>query len=133
MGARYLLIEFDDEASANRLREQIDAATRKGKKYRIVGLFARPNRFCRCGTWTTTRNVNSSLKRDAKFGWSVCVNCKRPAPTMGFLRNLLKVGEVIDPVIDDVYNDEAGTHQRFQFFTPGLTAIGYGPNHKDLH
>jgi len=133
MGARYLLIEFDDEAAANRLREQIDAATRKGKRYRVVGLFARPRAFCRCGTWTTERGTPSTLKRGAKFGWSVCTTCKKPAPTMGFLRNLLKSEEVIDPVIEEVYNDKAGTHNRYHFFTPGLTAIGYSPKAKDLH
>ncbi len=133
MGARYLLIEFDDEASATRLREQIDAATRKGKKYRVVGLFARPRGFCRCGTWTTSRAVNSTLKRGAKFGWSVCTTCKKPAPSMGFLRNLIKHNEVIDPVVDDVHNDLEHTHRRYQFHTIGLTAIGHNPEHKDIH
>lgn len=134
MGARYLLIEFDDEAPANRLREQIDAATRKGKKYRVVGLFARPKSFCRCGTWETERNAKSTLKRGAKFGWSVCTVCKKPAPTMGFLRNLISNQEILDPVIDDVYNDKAKTHRRYSWWTPGLGAIGYTSDpKKELH
>lgn len=125
MGARYLLIEFDDEASSSRLREQIDAATRKGRKYRVVGVFARPTTFCRCGTWTTERAANSTLKRGAKFGWSVCKTCGKPGPTMGFLRNLMKESDVIDPVINDVYNDKEGSHTRQSFFSVGLTLIGF--------
>ena len=97
MAGRYLLIEFDDAESANALRTQIDSASRKGKKYRAVGLFAIPGpTFCDCGKETSTRTEGSSLKRGKKFGWWVCSICKKPS-TMMRLNNLIGVEEIISP------------------------------------
>jgi len=119
MGGRYLLIEFDDEASASRLRAQIDSATLKGRPFRVVGLFAKPGpRFCRCGTWTTSRGQVSTLKFGAKFGWQVCTTCKRPAPIISFLRNLLKPEDVIQPQTHDTLDGK----MKLQFFPLGLSA-----------
>lgn len=118
MAGRYLLIEFDDEATATILRAQIDNATRKGKGFRVVGLFARPGpTFCRCGKWVTTRTENATTKRGAKFGWSVCTLCKKPAPTMGFLRNLIRPVDIINPPRYDIVNRSLG------FYTYGLSAV----------
>lgn len=77
MPARYLLIEFDDEAQAEALRAQIDTATLKGKKFRVVGMFARPTRWCSC-FYTTAKYKEWNLQRGAKFGWWVCPTCRRP-------------------------------------------------------
>lgn len=97
MASRYVLLEFDDEAQASALCAQINAASRSGKGFRVIGLFARPSApFCGCGTWVTERGVNSTLKRGGKFGWLVCLTCRRPAPIMDFLRNLLKPEDVIN-------------------------------------
>lgn len=98
MAGRYLLIEFDDAAQADTLRAQIDNATRKGKKFRVVGMFSRPGpKFCRCGTWTTERGKIATTKRGAKFGWMVCTVCKLPAPVMSHLRNLVRPHDIIEP------------------------------------
>lgn len=121
MAGRFLLIEFDDEATATHLREQIDAATRKGKGFRVVGIFARPERFCRCGTWISERGKPSTLKRGAKFGWSVCTECKRPAPIMSFLKNLLAPTDIVSPVIHDTI-DNKGQEAELGFYTYGLSA-----------
>lgn len=98
MAGRYLLIEFDEEQSASSLRAQIDAATKKGRKYRVVGMYSRPGPdFCRCGTWTTDRGKVATTKTGRKFGWVVCTVCKKPAPIISFLRNIIKPEEIIDP------------------------------------
>lgn len=99
MGARYLLIEFDDEAQASRLRAQIDNATRAGKRFRVVGLFAKPTKYCECDPKkkiTTKTNV-SSLKRGKKYGWWVCLECRRPDSRLVGLVNLLKPRDIIKP------------------------------------
>lgn len=98
MASRYLLIEFDDEHSATRLREQIDNASRKGKGFRVVGLFAKPQApYCECAREVTTRQRASTLKRGMKFGWYVCTVCKRPSSGISFLFNLVKPEEIINP------------------------------------
>ncbi len=99
MGARYLLIEFDDEAAASRLRAQIDNATLSGKKFRVVGLFAQPSNPCQCDSrkHVSGRGDNSTLKRGKKFGWWVCMICKRPTSIMSGLVNLIKPRDIINP------------------------------------
>lgn len=66
---RYLLIEFDDNDSADRLRAQIDAANRG---FRVVGMFSKASKLCEC----STRSDQSV--RGAKFGWRLCPECRRP-------------------------------------------------------
>lgn len=70
--ARYLLIEFDDNDSADRMRAQIDNAEANGKHFRVVGLFSKPSALCSC----PTRNDQSV--RGVKFGWWLCPDCRRP-------------------------------------------------------
>lgn len=115
MARRFLLIEFDDATQADKLKSQIDEATRRGRGYRVVGLFARPgNDYCLCGTWTTGRNRNTSLKRGEKFGWWVCTTCKKPAPMMVGLKNLVKPEDIINPVFTE--------DTKLSFYTYALSA-----------
>lgn len=69
---RYLLIEFDDNDSADRMRAQIDTAHANGKQFRVVGMFSRPSTLCDC----STRSGKSV--RGAKFGWWLCTECRKP-------------------------------------------------------
>lgn len=120
MAARYVLLEFDDEAQASALCAQINAASRSGKGFRVIGLFARPSSpFCRCGTWTTERGTNSTLKRGGKFGWLVCLTCRRPAPMMDFLRNLIKPEDVINAPTYEVAA-KGKRPQQLQFHPVGI-------------
>lgn len=99
MASRYLLLEFEDEASALKLKQQIEAATRSGKRFRVVGLFAKPQApYCACPPerQMTTKTRETSLKRGRKFGWWVCTNCKRPAQNNASLVNLLKPRDIVD-------------------------------------
>lgn len=117
MAGRYLLIEFDDSASADTLRAQIDSASLKGRPFRVVGLFSRPGpNFCRCGTWTTERGRPATTKRGPKFGWYVCTTCKLPIPAMSFLKNLIAPKDIIRPPRYDILK------KSISFYTYGLTA-----------
>jgi hypothetical protein len=96
MPSRYLLIEFDDAAQADKLRQQIDA--RKGISMRVVGLFAKPlPPYCGCGKEITMRAQKSTLKRGARFGWWVCTECKRPSASVSGLKNLIAADDIINP------------------------------------
>lgn len=98
MASRYLLIEFDDEKSAMALKDRIDTATRAGRSYRVVGLFAKPQApYCECNKELTTQTQTSTLKRGQKLGWMVCTQCKRPAPVISHLKNLLSAADIIKP------------------------------------
>lgn len=99
MGARYLLIEFDDEQQASRLRAQIDNATKSGKAFRVVGLFAKATKYCQCDPLNkvTTKTNDARLKRGKKYGWWVCLECRRPDSRMAGLVNLIKPRDIINP------------------------------------
>ena len=126
MAGRYLLIEFDDEASAERLRAQINQATRNGKGFRVVGLFARPGpAFCGCGTWTTERGRPATTKIGRKFGWAVCTVCRKPAPIMSFLRNILRPIDIIDPPLYSV-SRPGHSAQDIGFHFLGISAPSLG-------
>jgi len=126
MAGRYLLIEFDDDATASRLREQIDVASRNGKGYRVVGLFARPGNFCKCGSaWVNEARKQARTKRGGKYGWQVCLDCRRPVPVMSFLKNLIKPADIIGVPQYDIVN-QLGKPQSMGFYTHGLTAPTLG-------
>lgn len=120
MAQRYLIIELDSDKTATKLKQQIDAATRSGKGFRVVGLFAKPGPdFCRCGTWVTERGKPpSTLKYGKRLGWFVCTSCRKPAPLIQGLKNLLKPEEIITP------DTHTSLDKRYElmFYPLGLTA-----------
>jgi len=125
MAGRFLLIEFDDDTSATLLREQINAATRKGRRFRVVGMFARPDNFCSCDirVWTTIKGKGEAkTKRGAKFGWLVCTSCKRPIPMMSFLKNLIAPEDIIKAPRYDIVNNDSKKTTSVGFYTYGLNA-----------
>lgn len=69
---RYLLVEFDSNASADRMRAQIDTAEAAGKGFRVVGMFAKTAKICRCEI-----RHNKSI-RGSKLGWWLCPECHKP-------------------------------------------------------
>jgi hypothetical protein len=96
MVSRYLLIEFDDETSATSLREQINKATRSGKLFRVVGLFARPGSSCQCAP-TRGEKIKDRFTRGSKFGWWLCTTCNKPRLGDHQLTNILTPDQIIDP------------------------------------
>lgn len=69
---RYLLIEVDSNASADRMRAQIDTAELAGKGMRVVAVFSKAAQVCECEV-----PAKHSV-RGAKFGWWLCPQCRRP-------------------------------------------------------
>lgn len=98
--ARYLLIEFDENDHADALRAQINAATEKGRPFRVVGLFARPGKNCRCASTRAQfmeRLKTHRAERGIRFGWWTCPGCNKPRFGGHILNNLMKMDEVIEP------------------------------------
>lgn len=94
--SQYLVIEFDDEAQASALRAQIDNATRKGKSYRVVGLFGKPGKTCDC--YRDTANSKTwDIRRGSKKGWWICGKCRRAIVSNHTLINQISRDEVISP------------------------------------
>jgi hypothetical protein len=86
--ARYLVIEFEDNASAEKLMAKIDDARAQGALYRVVGLFVKPRNYCECPSGPAETGGMNHRKDSAKarggiaygrkYGWWVCTVCKRP-------------------------------------------------------
>lgn len=75
--ARYLLIEFDDNASADALRAQIDDAEENGRRFRVVAMFSKATVLCTCPV------RSDKLVHGAKFRWWLCPECRRPKSGSG--------------------------------------------------
>lgn len=90
---RALVIEFEDDEAALKLKQQIETATKNGKRFRVVGLFAIPNRWCSCPT--PEGYHKDEIQRGAKYGWWVHVVCRRPRLGTHPTVNLLKPDEVL--------------------------------------
>ena len=83
---RYVVVEFDDDASAQRLVDQISARTARGDGMRIAGLYARPTKWCTCPFHLL--GVKREVVRGKKYGWWMCTTCKRVRPGTHQLENI---------------------------------------------
>lgn len=85
---KWLLVEFDNDESADALCAQINAATAKGKAFRVLGIFNKPpKKRCECGHGVESRR--RPVKRHRKTGFWYCTNCKRVMPGAQSPRNEL--------------------------------------------
>ena len=83
---RYILIEFDDDATADALCARINAATEHGKGYRLRGIFQKPPvKRCECPVVKTSRT--STHRRHKKTGFTFCTKCRRVIPGWQSPRN----------------------------------------------
>jgi hypothetical protein len=87
--ARYVLVEVDDLATAERLRAQIDKASIAGKPMRIAGLFAAPTSWCSCPK--SEGYHKNEVVRGSKLGWWVHRVCRKARPGTHNLANLITV------------------------------------------
>lgn len=71
MAGRYLVLRMDSREAAQALMNNPAVAP----WVELVGEFAFPTDFCECET--PTRNARSK-----KFGWWICVDCKKPRLSM---------------------------------------------------
>jgi hypothetical protein len=107
---KYLLIEFDDDATADTLRAKIDTASAKGKRYRVIGEYKKPpkNR-CTCEVFqgSQTRAPDDMRRRRHRvWGFWYCARCKKVAPGPQQPTNLLGPPEGFrhGPFITEAYN-----------------------------
>lgn len=89
--ARYLVVELDDNAAADRMRAQIDAATEAGKGMRVAGMFAVPMTWCPCPR--PEGYHKGEVVRGSKLGWWVHKICRRARFGTHDLVNLIKPAE----------------------------------------
>lgn len=76
--ARYLLIEVDSNATADRLRAQIDSAG-EAKGMKVVGMFTKATQLCECGE-PARHPIHHTIidVMGAKFKWRICPKCGKP-------------------------------------------------------
>ena len=87
--ARYVVVEFDDDNTAEAFKAKIDNATDAGKNYRVAGIFFRPTRWCECPT--SEGYVKGQVALGAKYGLWNCVVCRRPRRGTHQPHNLLEL------------------------------------------
>lgn len=76
--ARYLLIEVDSNATADRMRAQLDNAG-ESKGIRVVGMFTKATKLCECKVEAVHPIHKTVISiRGSKFGWLLCPNCRLP-------------------------------------------------------
>jgi hypothetical protein len=97
--ARYLVIEFQDNESAEKLMEQVHRASASGALYRVVGLFIKPRNTCKCyrheaSNYQRVKLGQTGIRYGQKYGWWVCSRCNRPREAGHQLINQLGVGEL---------------------------------------
>lgn len=129
--ARYVVLEFDDNADAeafvDSVRANCAAERKQGLSFskRVVGIFVKPGRTCICwdGKWTNygDKNRQHGIARGEKFGWWVCTKCNRPRAAGHQLVNQLKPSECYEGTI---YND-------FEFGVTNLSVSGFHTNQID--
>lgn len=81
--ARILVIEYNDDEDAERMMESIHRASKRGASYRVVALFVKPRRFCKCAgrrltNYQADKSGHAGVVFGSKFGWWICTNCRRP-------------------------------------------------------
>lgn len=82
--ARVVMVEFQDNAEAERFVMRLGEDQLKGKGRRAIGLIPTPTKFCECPP--ATRKAG----RTTKFGWWVCLECKKAQPGWQAPVNLLQ-------------------------------------------
>lgn len=82
--ARVVMVEFQDNKEAERFVHRLGEDQLNGKGRRAIGLIPVPTQFCECDP--TTRRCG----RTEKFGWWVCLECKKAQPGWQSPVNLLQ-------------------------------------------
>jgi len=83
--AKYVLLEFDDDADAESFAGTLQPSGTERESVRVRGIFKKPTQFCSCIP------MEKSSVRGAKWGWWICAKCGKPKPgAMHQPRNLLE-------------------------------------------
>lgn len=86
---RYVLVEFESNEQAERFVAKTLEREAQGAKYKVIGFFAKPRNFCKCGPISDSQ-YSKECSRGTKYGWMVHVKCGRPRKQFSHSpRNLL--------------------------------------------
>lgn len=111
--ARYIVVEFGDNAEADAFVDQINEECSKRRKAgnpftrRIAGIFVKPGKTCECSGRNRgnfgVKNFAFGIALGAKFGWWVCTNCNKPREGGHQLHNQLDLSDTYGGVIYNNY------------------------------
>lgn len=90
--AKYLVIEFDEDDTAEKLKQKIDAATDGGARYRVAGMFKPPVEWCPCPR--PKGYHKGEVARGKKYGWFVHLDCRKARKGTHPLTNILPLNEL---------------------------------------
>lgn len=82
--ARYVLVEFEDNAKAKAFVEKVNgenaAIDMPARGFRVRAVWPKPTKFCEC---TKADRSQSSYRRGEKTGWWIHAVCGRPSKQWG--------------------------------------------------
>lgn len=116
--SKYIVVEFEDDAQADKFVKKTDDHNYQGAPYRIAGIFQRPNAWCGCPF--QINGENRPLYQGKKFGWWICGWCKKPRPGIQHLRNLLSWHDMVNSI----------HNRRFEYELDHLS-VGERPNRNE--
>jgi hypothetical protein len=93
MMARYIVVEVENDALAAEMAKRLN----KGNaRWRVVGLFARPDNWCKCMMSSMGYGAHKDYVRGSKLGWWLhnIAGCGRPRFGTHQLENLLPVSKI---------------------------------------
>src|SRR6478609_2303574 len=105
--ARYVVVEFPDNAEAESFVRQVMEQNRFARQdrlpflSRIVGVFVKPGKTCECGdrnkaNYGDKNWHHATIARGEKFGWWVCSRCNRPRAAGHQLVNQIVASETYE-------------------------------------
>lgn len=103
--AKYVLLQFDDDAEADRFLEGVeegdvgigDGITIALLKFAVRGIWRKPTKFCEC----KTDMRRGGFRRGQKYGWWVHAKCGKPSRSWGRGDHwFLALGKNLLPVTD---------------------------------
>lgn len=111
--ARLVLVEFDSDSQAEAFIAKIDKAAKPS--FRIVGLFAKPMKWCSCPK--PTGYDKNEVVLGVRYGWWVHILCRRPRKGTHQPHNLLE-----PRLSDEAYTSVVSTISIFEVPTRNLRA-----------
>lgn len=124
--ARYIVVEFSDNAEADafiaQLNEECSRRRKEGNPFirRVVGIFVKPGKTCECSdrhraNYGDKNWLPADILRGEKFGWWVCTRCNRPRAAGHQLNNQIKPSDTYEGT---VFND-------YEFGVTSLDVSGF--------
>lgn len=115
--ARYVVVEFADNADAEAFISEVDEMNKIRRDdrmpfvRRIAAVFVKPGSICQCWDWNVANYRNPDqmkhqgrgIAEGEKFGWWVCSTCKKPRRAGHKLRNQVDISTLYEGDVRDSY------------------------------